>query len=74
MHGVNVLKLMDFMLAQETRLVGLHEARAAVAELIESVDKLFGADMEYCMMMDGKQDQIDAIEFAKSALKRVKGE
>ena len=54
-------------------LMQLRLTRAAVAELIEAVDKLFGADMEYCMMMDGKQDKIDAIEFAKSAMKRVRG-
>lgn len=49
-------------------------ARAAVAELIEAVDKLFGADMEQCMEMDGKDDQLEAVQFAKSALARVKGE
>lgn len=48
-------------------------ARAAVAELIEAVDKLFGADMEHCMEMDGKEDQLEAVQFAKSALARVKG-
>ncbi|KGM25273.1 hypothetical protein [Stenotrophomonas maltophilia] len=50
-----------------------NEARAAVAELIEAVDKLFGADMEHCMEMDGKDDQLEAVQFAKSALARVKG-
>ncbi|KOQ78852.1 hypothetical protein ABW45_04580 [Stenotrophomonas maltophilia] len=49
------------------------EARAAVAELIEAVEKLFGADMEHCMEMDGKEDQLEAVQFAKSALDRVKG-
>lgn len=51
----------------------LLEARAAVVELIEAVDKLFGADMEHCMEMDGKEDQLEAVQFAKSALARVKG-
>lgn len=50
-----------------------NEARAAVAELIEAVDKLFGADMEHCMEMDGKEDQLEAVQLAKSALNRVKG-
>jgi len=51
----------------------LREVRAAVADLIEAVDKLFGADMEHCMEMDGKDDQLEAVQFAKSALARVKG-
>lgn len=49
-------------------------ARAAVANLIEGMDKLFGADMEHCMEMDGKEDQLEAVKFAKSALARAKGE
>jgi hypothetical protein len=49
------------------------EARSAVAELIEAMDKLFGADMEHCMEMDGKEDQLEAVKFAKSALAHVKG-
>lgn len=59
----------DFIQALEA----LKETRAAVAELIEAVDKLFGADMEHCMEMDGKEDQLEAVQFAKSALARVKG-
>lgn len=51
----------------------LKETRAAVADLIDAVDKLFGADMEHCMEMDGKEDQLEAVQFAKSALSRVKG-
>lgn len=47
---------------------------AAAAELIEAMEKLFGADMEHCMEMDGKEDQLEAVQFAKSALARVKGE
>lgn len=43
---------------------------AATAELIKAVDKLFGADMEHCMEMDGKEDQLEAVQFAKSALAR----
>lgn len=54
--------------------IAMEEARAAVAELIEAVEKLFGADMEHCMEMDGKEDQLEAVQFAKSALARVKGE
>ncbi len=68
-------------LAYASELTGDHiqadamlEARAAVAELIEAVEKLFGADMEHCMEMDGKEDQLEAVQFAKSALARVKGE
>ncbi len=51
----------------------LEVARAEVAELIEAMENLFGADMEYCMEMDGKADQLEAVNFAKSALARVKG-
>lgn len=51
----------------------LQQVRNDFAMLIEAVDELFGADMEHCMEMDGKEDQLDAIQFAKSALARVKG-
>lgn len=61
--------------AQAYNLRGeIDEARAAVAELIEAMEKLFGADMEYCMEMDGKADQLEAVHFAKSALARVRGD
>ncbi|WP_401733512.1 hypothetical protein [Stenotrophomonas muris] len=51
----------------------LRQARDDFAMLIEAVDKLFGADMESCMEMDGKQDQLEAVQLAKLALARVKG-
>lgn len=76
---VDVLAVME-QAACALRIDARHEqaedmeiARIAVAELIEAVDKLFGADMEYCMEMDGKDDQLEAVQFAKSALARVKG-
>ncbi len=47
---------------------------SAAPELLEALNKLFGADMEYCMEMDGKQDQLDAIEFARAAIAKATGE
>lgn len=47
---------------------------AAAPELLEALNKLFGADMEYCMEMDGKQDQLDAIEFARAAIAKATGQ
>lgn len=50
------------------------EACSAALKVIEAMEKLFGADMEYCMQMDGKEDQLEAIRFAKEALLIAKGE
>lgn len=77
---VDVLEVMNgaslslFEACRNADARALDKASAAVAELIEAVDKLFGADMERCMEMDGKEDQLEAVQLAKSALARVKGE
>ena len=53
-----------------------HNARlmAGSLELYESMRELFGADMERCMLGDGKDDQIAAIERAKRALAAIEGD
>lgn len=43
-------------------------------ELYEALDRLFGADMEYCMHMDGKADQLEAIDFARATMAKARGE
>lgn len=51
-----------------------HKLLKAAPKLLEALKGLFGADMEYCMNMDGKQDQRDAIEAARAALSEATGE
>lgn len=48
----------------------LHELNQ---ELVEALKDLFGADMVYCMMGDGKDDQIAAIAKARAALAKASG-
>ena len=40
-----------------------HEALLKLCR--DALEELFGAEMEHCMMMDGKDDQIAAIKHAK---------
>jgi chromosome segregation ATPase len=47
------------------------EADRKHRECHTALSDLFGADMVWCMMMDGKADQIAAIEQAKKAIGRV---
>ena len=47
---------------------------AAAPDLLEAMQALFGADMEYCMMGDGKNDQIEAIAKARAAIFKATGE
>ena len=46
---------------------------SAAPDLLHALETLFGADMEYCMMGDSKQDQIDAIEAARAAIAKATG-
>lgn len=41
---------------------------AEIARLREALTDLFGADMEHFLMLDGKDDQIEAIAKARAAL------
>lgn len=47
---------------------------SAAPDLLAALNDLFGADMEYCMRMDGKDDQIEAIAKARSAIAKALGE
>lgn len=47
---------------------------AAAPELLEALQSLFGADMETCMLMDGKEDQLQALAKAHIALAKATGE
>jgi hypothetical protein len=47
---------------------------AAAPDLLEAMQALFGADMVYCMMGDGKDDQIEAIAKARAAIFKATGE
>lgn len=47
---------------------------AAAPDLLEALQDLFGADMEYCMKMDGKEDQLAAIAKARAAIAKATGE
>lgn len=47
---------------------------AAAPDLLEALRDLFGADMEYCMNMDGKEDQLEAIANARKAVAKALGE
>ena len=70
----------DDRVIADMRLVGLHyndaNARliAAAPDLLEAMQALFGADMVYCMMGDGKDDQIEAIAKARAAIFKATGE
>jgi len=46
---------------------------SAAPDLLEALNDLFGADMEYCMKMDGKDDQIAAIAKARAAIAKATG-
>ncbi|TXD58839.1 hypothetical protein FUT88_13235 [Ralstonia sp. TCR112] len=47
---------------------------AAAPELLKALEDLFGADMEYCMRMDGKEDQLEAISNARAAIAKALGD
>jgi hypothetical protein len=47
---------------------------AAAPELLEALQDLFGADMEFHLMGDGKEDQIAAIAKARAAIAKATGE
>lgn len=47
---------------------------AAAPELLEALVSLFDADMETCMLMDGKEDQLLAISKARLAIAKALGE
>ena len=47
---------------------------SAAPDLLEALKDLFGADMVYCMMGDGKDDQIEAIAKARAAIAKATGE
>lgn len=53
-----------------------HDARliAAAPMLLEALEELFGAGMEWLMMTDGKSDQIAAIAKARAAIAAATGE
>lgn len=42
-------------------------------ELLEALINLFACDMEYFLMCDGKDEQIEAIQQAKDAIAKAKG-
>lgn len=44
---------------------------AAAPDLLSALQDLFGADMEYFLMMDGKPDQIAAIAKAHAAIAKA---
>ena len=46
---------------------------AAAPCLLAALQDLFGADMEHCMMGDGKDDQIAAISAARAAIAKATG-
>ncbi len=46
---------------------------AAAPDLLDALQDLFDADMEHCMMGDGKQDQIEAIAKARAAVANATG-
>lgn len=75
---VDVLKLMDYMISQDGRLVGLHEARAAVAEMIEAAGSVNDATVEHYGNAMGLHLALAATgglnERLSAALARVKGE
>jgi len=47
---------------------------AAAPELYAALEALFACDMEHVLMFDGKEDQVAAIQLARAALKKARGE
>ncbi len=47
---------------------------AASPELYAALEALFACDMEHVLMFDGKEDQVAAIQLARAALKKARGE
>lgn len=44
---------------------------SACHEMYAALEALFGADMESCMLGDGKPDQLEAIDLARAAMAKA---